>query len=410
MMNTDPPRSRWRWLAPGLALAAIVAGVAWLLHAERAEQPVAVAAAAAAAPPQTGLARAAVSSAPPAMTKRQLQDNLQLTQQTYCNYRASTRYPHSSRPIAEQPDQVYPNAPVNEANPMRLDKGKADPKVLIQTSQTRVYLAAGESAAFSIRAVDPDGNVLPLVITGATAQGMRFGAERPLAPLAVPFADDGQGADPVAGDGAFAATLVPGQTALANFAGTIRTQVTFSVGGQSGSVNFDVIHSPELPAVWTGTPREAVENGSLEFYLKADVRQPGRYLVSGRIDDAKGKPFALATFNDVLHAGPGEIRLTVFGKLLRDQEAAMPLTLRDVDGYLLKENTDPDRSLMPRLEGKVLTAKPHPLNGFSDSEWRSEERDRHLAEFGKDFKAARAALGRFDPATPLPAPACPLPP
>jgi hypothetical protein len=293
---------------------------------------------------------------------------------------------------------------------MRLDQGGADPKVLIQTSQTRVYLAASESVAFSIRAVDQDGKVLPLVITGATAQGLNFGKQRPLAPLAVPFADDGMGADPVAGDGAFAATLAPAQTSLAGFAGTIRTLVRFAVGGQNGSVAFDVIHSPEVPAVWTGAPREAVENGSLVYYLKAEVRQPGRYVVSGRIDDAKGKPFALATFNDVLKTGPNEIRLTVFGKLLRDQEAAMPLTLRDVDAYLLKENTDPDRVLMPRLEGKVLTGKPHPLTGFSDSEWSSEERSRHLAEFGKDFKAARSALGSFDPATPLPRPACPLPP
>jgi hypothetical protein len=342
--------------------------------------------------------------------RRQLQDNLQLTEHTYCSYRESSKYPHGTRPIAEQPDQVYPNAPVNEANAMRLDGGGADPKVLVQTSQTRVYLAAGEAVSFSLRAVDSEGKVLPLVVTGATAQGLRFGRQRPLAPLALPFVDDGSGADPVAGDFAFAAVLAPAQTSLASFDGTIRTLVRYSVGGQNGSVAFDVIYSPELPAVWTGAPREAVENGSLVFYLKADVRQAGRYLVSGRVDDARGKPFALASFNDVLKAGPNEIRLTVFGKLLRDQEAAMPLTLRDVDGYLLKENTDPDRALMPRLEGKVLTGKPHPLAGFSDSEWQSEERDRHLAEFGKDARAARAALGSFDPATPLPPPACNLPP
>ena len=411
--KSDPPRrSRWRWAAPGLALAAVVAGIAWLVGAERSNQQAAmVLANSAASAPAPGLARAAVkTTAAPASTRQQLQENLQLTEHTYCNYRESTRYPHSSRPIAEQPDQVYPNAPINEANAMRLDGGKADPKVLIQSSQTRVYLAAGEAVSFSIRAVDTAGNVLPLVITGATAQGMNFGTQRALAPLAVPFVDDGTGSDPVAGDSAFAATLTPSQSSLAGFAGTIRTQVKFSVGGQNGSINFDVINSPEQPAVWAGTPREAVENGSLVFYLKAEVRQPGRYVVSGRVDDARGKPFALASFNDVLKAGPNEIRLSVFGKLLRDQQPALPLTLRDVDGYLLKENTDPDRALMPRLEGKVLTAKPHPLNGFADSEWSSEERERHLAEFGKDFKAARSALGSFDPATPLPQPACPLPP
>ena len=135
----------------------------------------------------------------------------------------------------------------------------------------------------------------------------------------------------------------------------------YSVAGRAGAVLFDVIYSPELPATWTGPVREAVENGSLNFYLKAEIRQAGRYIVTGRVDDAKGKPFALVTFNDLLGAGPNEVKLTMFGKLMRDQEAALPLTLRDVDGYLLKENTDPDRALMPRLEGKAFAGKPHPL-------------------------------------------------
>jgi hypothetical protein len=152
--------------------------------------------------------------------------------------------------------------------------------------------------------------------------------------------------------------------------------------------------------------REAVENGSLNFYLKAEVRQAGRYIVTGRVDDAKGKPFALVTFNDLLQTGPNEVRLTMFGKLMRDQEAALPLTLRDVDGYLLKENTDPDRALMPRLEGKAFVGKPHPLKAFSDAEWDSEERSRYLDEFGKDLALARSALAAFDPAAPLPKSAC----
>jgi hypothetical protein len=96
----------------------------------------------------------------------------------------------------------------------------------------------------------------------------------------------------------------------------------------------------------------------------------------------------------------------VFGKLLRDAAAALPLTLRDVDGYLLRENADPDRLLMPRLEGKVAVGKAHALASLSDAEWHSEERQRHLDEFGRDLARARAALGQFDPAAPLPKSAC----
>jgi hypothetical protein len=119
-------------------------------------------------------------SADPAMApapsgrRQQLVENLQLADRTYCSYRESSKYPQTSRPIAEQPDQVYPNAPVTDVHPMRLDGGGADPKVLLQTSQSRVYMASGESVAFSLRAVDADGAVLARVFTRATAQGLTF--------------------------------------------------------------------------------------------------------------------------------------------------------------------------------------------------------------------------------------------
>jgi hypothetical protein len=308
--------------------------------------------------------------------------------------------------MAQNPDQVYPNQPVSEMNPMRVQGGGSDPNILLQSSQSRVYMAAGEAVAFSLRAVDAQNNVLPLVVTRALARGITYRDTRPGAPVPVTFVDDGTGADPVAGDGAFAAVLAPGQTGLAGFYGTIRTEVRYSVGGRNGVLLFDVIYSPELPATWTGQVREGIDNGSLVFYLKAEVRQPGRYIVTGRVDDARGKPFALATFNDLLGPGPNEVRLTVFGKLMRDQDAALPLTLRDVDGYLLKENVDPDRALMPRLEGNVSVSKSYPLSRFSNAEWQSEERSRYLAEYTRDLKAARSELADFDPSQPLPPSEC----
>jgi hypothetical protein len=267
-------------------------------------------------------------------------------------------------------------------------------------------MAASEAVAFSLRAVDAAGQVQPLVVTRAVAQGITYNGTRQTPQVSIPFADDGSGADPVPNDGAFAGVLAPAQGGLAGFAGTIRTQVSYNVNGKNGMVVFDVIYTPELPAVWSGPPREAVENGSLVFILPANVRMPGRYIISGRVDDARGKPFALLTFNDVLGPGPNEIRLTMFGKLMRDQEAALPLTLRDVDGYLLKENTDPDRALLPRLEGKVLTSKNHPLKNFSDAEWQSEERTRYLTEFAKDLRLAKSELQAFDPSQPLPPSEC----
>ena len=354
------------------------------------------------------LAGNAIAATPENRAERRLAlaQQFELADTTYCTYARSTQYPPESRPIAEHPDQVYPNAPVTDSHPMRSADGKSDGAVQIQTSQSRVFMASGEAAAFSLRAVDTQGKTLSLVVTRAAAQGVTYNGQRASAQITLPFADDGQGADAVSGDGAFAGILAPAQTGLASFNGTIRTEVRYTVEGKAGFVLFDVIYTPELPATWSGQVRESVEDGSLVYYLKANVQKAGRYAVQGRVDDAKGRPFALASFNDTLPAGPAEVRLTVFGKLLRDKEPALPLTLRDVDGYLLKENVDPDRALMPRLEGKVLVGKAHPVKGFSEAEWQSEERTRHLLEFSKDLALAKGAITQFDPALAPPKSAC----
>ena len=69
--------------------------------------------------------------------------------------------------------------------------------------------------------------------------------------------------------------------------------------------------------------------------LGADVTQPGRYVITGRVDDATGKPLALVTFNDELGAGAQQVPLQVYGRLMRDDKPAFPLVLHDVEGFLL---------------------------------------------------------------------------
>jgi len=330
------------------------------------------------------------------MRRRQLGGQVRLTQHTYCSYLQQTRYPHTSRPAAQHPDQLYPNQPVRESNPMRVDGGDSDPGVLVQTAQSRVYLAAGETVTLSLRAVDAHGAALPLVVTRALAQGMGTTGSRPAPRVTLAFSqDDG---------GHWRATFAPHAGALAGFHGTIRSEVRFSVNGRAGVVLFDVIYSPELPAVWAGAPNEAIGADALEFTLPLDVRSAGRYVVSGRIDDALGRPFALASFNELLGQGMQAVALRVHGKLLHDADPAppLPLALRDVEGYLLRENADPDRLLLARREGPVLVSRTLSLAGVPDHVWQSEERSRYLAEYAKDRAAARERLAAFDPAATLP--------
>lgn len=324
--------------------------------------------------------------------RRALLEQVRLTDHTYCSYLAHSRYPHTSRPAGHHPDQLYPNRPVVETVALRGEDGRADASIRVQTSQSRVYLAAGESVEFAL------GAAAPLVVTRALAQGMTYGTARPAPRVTLAFADDGAGT--------WRAAFTPGQGALADFHGTIRVEVRYTTGGRAGVVLFDVIHSPTLPATWAGPPREAIGPEAVDFTLPLDVRLAGRYVVSGRVDDARGRPFALATFNAVLGAGMQNVVLSVHGKLLHDGAPALPLMLRDVEGFLLREDLDPDRLLLPRREGVVLTSSLRTADGVPDLEWMSEERSRYLREYANDRLAARARLAQADRQAALPALDC----
>ncbi|MDG0835532.1 hypothetical protein [Roseateles saccharophilus] len=53
----------------------------------------------------------------------------------------------------------------------------------------------------------------------------------------------------------------------------------------------------------------------------------------------------------------------------------------------------PDRTLPARREGVAYQSGSYATKGFSDAEWRSEERDRYLAELGRDVGQLEGQLG-----------------
>jgi hypothetical protein len=314
-------------------------------------------------------------------------------QEVLDHYRKHTQYPFESRPAREHADQMFPNRAVVEREKLANPGQKPSPNVRIISGQERVYVAGAETVLFTVSAVDEDGATLPLTISRAIAlDPPKDGKPSRRNAVSVPFNDDGAGGDAVAGDGIWSTRLAPATQGFAGHFGTIRVELFLKVGEQTGYKFFDIFYTPDPPAVWIGGVREAVEAGSLNFYLKADVQRPGRYVVTGRIDDGKGQPFALVSFNQELARGAQEIRLNLFGKLLVDETPAFPLSLRDVDGFLLIPDADPDRALMPRREGRLHVSRSYPLSAFSETEWDSEERRRYIEEYGRDVESARAHL------------------
>jgi hypothetical protein len=410
--RASPLRSqhgRWEWW-----LAPAVLGLAWLFwtagdapQAGPAPQAPSLAAAAgasvmarAAAPATAAAASAApfsVAGAQAREAQREIwQQRLERAQSTLQAYRASTRYPHESQPISAHPDQVHPNQPIGEDLALKGPDGRAVPGLRLRTMQERVFVQGQESVRFSVSVVDEQGKPIPLRILRASAREVPApGAAATHAELQMNFNDDGAAGDLQAGDGIYGAQLQPATQGFAGLLGQIRTEVHLQYRKEQGVTYFDIVYTPDAPATWQGGVREALEDGSLNFYLKAEVREAGRYVVTGRIDDANGKPFALLTFNDEVEAGAREIRLSLFGKLVRDGKPAFPLTLRDVDAFLLRADAFPDRKLMPRRVGAVHASQTYPLLSFADKEWSSEERDRYLAELNRDVAESQKQVDQL---------------
>ena len=393
--------SRGRWLAGGAAAAAagLVAFALWPAD-EPAAAPATEPPAQAAVAPAMASASAAgprrVASAGREAERELWRERLQRARRTLDSYRLATRYPHESRPIAEHPDQVRPNDPIVEERPLREPGGPVIEGLTLRTTQERVFVQGNESVLFTVAAVDAEGRTLPLEVPRAIAHEGATGVRASrVAPMSVSFTDDGRNGDAKAGDNVLSLRLQPATQGLAEIDGVIRVELALQSGDHAGYAYFDIIYSPEAPANWAGAIRETLEGGSLDLYLPVQVFKAGRYVASGRIDDANGRPFALVTFNDELQTGPQQIRLQVFGKLLRDGQPEFPLTLRDVDAFLLKPDAFPDRALMPRRAGAVWRTRSYPISAFSDAEWTSEERNRYLAEYGKDVQEAEQQLAQL---------------
>ncbi|RQP23643.1 hypothetical protein DZC73_16050 [Albitalea terrae] len=388
------------WLAPTMLVAA------WIIwgSVDAAPQVAAAVVTSSAIPPEG--AKASATSTPAAaapavpfsasgIQARQdqravWQQRLERAKEALQAYDRSTRYPFESQPASDHVDQMRPNDPVVEDHALRQQDGKAADGVRLRTTQERIFVQGNESVKFTVSVVDRNGMALPLRVVRANAHEVPAPNTASLFPdVPMNFNDDGMAGDLVPSDKIYSAQLQPAQQGFGGLFGQIRVELALQYGGQQGFTYFDVMYTPEPPATWSGGVREAMEDGSLNLYLKANVKEAGRYVITGRIDDANGKPFALLTFNDEVAAGSQDIKLTVFGKLVRDAKPAFPLTLRDVDGFLLRPDAFPDRRLMPRIAGVVHTSKSYPLTSFSDTSWTSEERQRYLTELNKDLSNAQ---------------------
>jgi hypothetical protein len=414
-MTRTGRRERGRVFLPLMAALGIAAGLAWLWLADSPPQPVAALTGLSASPastleqaPAAGAVPSAAASAPlpgPPLSEAERQarramwqSRLERARDALSGYQLAARYPHESRPASEHPDQMRPFDPVAEEHPLRMPGSSPIQGVRLKTTQERTFLSGNEASRVTLGLVDANGQPLAMRVQRAVLKEVpQPGATTRSAEYPMPVNDNGQLGDVQALDGIFTAWVQPQVQGFAAVAGLLRLELNLEYGGQPGFLYFDFIYSPETAARWLPGARDELRDGSLAFVLRAEILLPGRYVVSARVDDAGGRTIALALFNGELPRGTQDIRLPVFGKLIRDENARFPLSLRDVDAFLLKPDSYPDRVMLPRLAGVVHTTRMHAAGDFSDAEWQSEERQRYLEELGRDVKQAETELERLGP-------------
>jgi hypothetical protein len=326
------------------------------------------------------------------------QGRLERAQATLAGYLTAAQYPPFSRPIEEHPDQRRPFDPIVEERALRMPGGTPSQGVKLITSQERVFASGSESSLVTVGLQDLQGRPLPLRITRAVMREVTPPGTTARTPEFRPDANDaGRAGDAQAGDGVFSIRMQPLAQGLGTFAGTVRLELALEFNGQPGFLYFDLVYSPDTAAVWLPDVREEASPAGIHFVLPLEVKQPGRYVASARIADARGELIALAQFNAELPTGRQAITLPVFGKLLLDRAPELPLQLHDVEAFLLKPDTFPDRVMLPRRAGLVHTGAVHSLAMFSAAQWESEERTRYLRELEKDVAEAEGAVQRLGP-------------
>ena len=308
---------------------------------------------------------------------------LERAQRTLDSYVQATKYPPTSRPLSEHPDQIEPLNKVDHRQSL-VPGGQSR----LRLRYDRSVLVGDDAVMIRLSGEDSVGNPLPCEIVSASATEAPFGPDVGRhGPVPLSFTGDGSGGDAVAAS--FATRFQPARQGFAQHLGGIRITVRARVGDEEGATGFDVYYTPTPPAVFTRAVREVLEHGSLSLYLGINVHKAGRYVVTARADDATGNGFAYLSFNDEVQEGAREIPLVVFGKLIRDRHAGAPFRLHDVEGFLLKEDTDPDRELVQPLLGTAHTTRVYPESAFSDEEWQSEQRTRNIDEFTRNIEDAK---------------------
>ena len=269
-------------------------------------------------------------------------------------FRKQNVYPPTSRPLTtEHVDLLSPNKRHELPRPTEASDGTE----LLFTADR--YFVVGDETITPTLTLVRNGKPVPFTVTQsfvavldpkATADSPRypFTIGKPFAPSTIPAAR---------------------QAALGLF-----VEITFAKVTQRARIDFQYTPAGGIPARFTGTFRDGIENGSLVVYAQVEVARAGRYLIDCNLFDEHDAPVAWTRTKAELAAGTHDVPLTFFGKVLADQHAAGRFHIGQLRGSRYVPDADPDLEQMASFAGAYVTARSYDGTDFSQAEYDSREK------------------------------------
>jgi len=343
---------RRRAIALLLGGAALSLAVLWLLRSEGASSR--AAATDVAAPPPRASSEAPIT---PNSRKPIAETPFADLPEPIRRFLASTPYPPTSgRLTAAHEDLLHPNSRYERHRPIP-DTLSDDPAGVVTWLFTADHWAyVGPDTVHAWLEVQRGGK--PVIVDVVSATATREGADGPVgAAETLTFTRDG---DRLVAD-------LP----LARFGdhfGPIVLAVRFEY--ERGRFHDDQLRIQSTPASHVpgqiAEMGDRVSNGSLVLDVGADLSVGGFYRFDANVYDAAGNPVAFAMWKGELAAGPQQIPLEVWGKVLRDAGAPGPYTIGEIRGYRFLDGQYPDREMLPAV-GATHTTSAWPLDALTDA-------------------------------------------
>jgi hypothetical protein len=240
-----------------------------------------------------------------------------LALETAREYREQARYPESSRALK-----------VGEADPVRAKRTPtkqsrrgpdgAGPELSVWASAVSVEIGKPIDLFAEFLTVEP---ILPLEVRAEIAGP----AGEIVAQVA--YHDDGRTPDRRAADGIWSARLVmpDGLEPAGAEAYMVRATARLLNGDLRQAAGGFLYSNPS--ARLTGRYRDAVRDGNLVISAEVEVREAGRFHLSGTLYSLAGEPFGTAQAAAHLEPGRHWIKLPFYGLMFHDRKVAGPYRL-----------------------------------------------------------------------------------